>query len=120
LHRFSNKALGDTVYRVGQDLYRKLGPEDRLVGVLKLAVKNNMPYDKILFIISCAPEFSARDEFGNISENDVKFSIDAEKGISYVLETVCKLPVDEYFEIHQKARELIKNRTSDFLLRTSD
>ena len=26
LHRFSNKSLGDTVFRVGQDLYRKLGP----------------------------------------------------------------------------------------------
>jgi mannitol-1-phosphate 5-dehydrogenase len=106
LHRFSNKSLGDTVFRVGQDLYRKLGPEDRLVSVLKLALKYRMPYDKILFIIASAMNFKAVDELGFRSENDSKFSKTAAIGISNVLETVCELTKKEYPEIHLEAQNL--------------
>jgi mannitol-1-phosphate 5-dehydrogenase len=35
LYRFSNKALGDTCARVGNDTARKLGPDDRLIGAMK-------------------------------------------------------------------------------------
>jgi len=34
LFRFTNKKLGDTVFRVGRDLNRKLSPNDRLVGAI--------------------------------------------------------------------------------------
>ena len=34
LFRFTNKKLGDTVFRVGRDLNRKLSPDDRLVGAI--------------------------------------------------------------------------------------
>lgn len=37
LYRFGNKALGDTVARVGRDTTRKLGGNDRLAGAYKLA-----------------------------------------------------------------------------------
>lgn len=37
LHRFTNRALGDTVFRLGRDPVRKLSPEDRLVGAARLA-----------------------------------------------------------------------------------
>lgn len=39
LHRFTNRALGDTCARVGGDPGRKLSPADRLVGAAKLAVE---------------------------------------------------------------------------------
>ena len=35
LDRFSNRALGDTCRRVGADMERKLGPEDRFMGAIK-------------------------------------------------------------------------------------
>ncbi len=35
LFRFTNKKLGDTVFRVGRDLKRKLSPGDRLVGAIR-------------------------------------------------------------------------------------
>ncbi|MDZ7606302.1 MAG: hypothetical protein U5K79_12110 [Cyclobacteriaceae bacterium] len=108
LHRFSNKALGDTVYRVGQDLYRKLSPEDRLVAPLKLAIKYRMPYDKILNIIACAMGFCAVDEHGNRSSSDMKFGEETNMGISHILENVCKLPVDDYPEVHDQAHKKIK------------
>jgi mannitol-1-phosphate 5-dehydrogenase len=106
LHRFSNKALGDTIYRVGQDLARKLGPEDRLAGPLKLAIKHSTPYDKILYTISCAMEFRASDEQGLRNKNDEKFTLEAELGISHILETVCKLSKNKYPEVHREAQAL--------------
>ena len=106
LQRFSNKSLGDTVFRVGQDLFRKLGPEDRLVGAFKLALKYRMPYDKILYIIVCAMEFKATNEHGFRSENDMKFSEEAALGISHILDTVCGLDTENYQEIHVMAQRL--------------
>ncbi len=107
LHRFSNKALGDTVYRVGQDLYRKLGPEDRLAGVLRLALKYRMPCDEILNILACAMKFSACDERKGRSEGDLTFVKEAKMGISHILETVCGLAVDDYLSLHRQAVELV-------------
>ena len=40
VERFKNRALKDTVHRVGRDLYRKLGKNDRLVGAMLLAAKH--------------------------------------------------------------------------------
>jgi mannitol-1-phosphate 5-dehydrogenase len=37
LHRFGNRALGDTNFRLGRDPLRKLGPADRLVSPARLA-----------------------------------------------------------------------------------
>lgn len=105
LIRFSNKALGDTVFRVGQDLYRKLGPEDRLVGVLRLALKYRMPYDNILYIIACAMDFKAVDELGKRTQSDDDFSAEAKLGVSHMLESVCGLSLKKYPEIHKKAQE---------------
>jgi mannitol-1-phosphate 5-dehydrogenase len=36
IQRFRNKALGDTLYRLGRDPVRKLSPDDRLVGAARL------------------------------------------------------------------------------------
>ena len=105
LRRFSNKALGDTVFRVGQDLHRKLGPEDRLVGVLRLALKYRMPYDKILYIIACAMDFKAVDALGKRNQSDDDFSAEAKLGVSHMLESVCGLSLKKYPEIHKKAQE---------------
>ena len=44
LARFANRYLGDTIFRVGCDLFRKLGPEDRIVGAIRLAQSMKMPY----------------------------------------------------------------------------
>jgi mannitol-1-phosphate 5-dehydrogenase len=106
LHRFSNKALGDTVFRVGQDLYRKLGPEDRLVGVFKMAIKYNMPYDKILYIIACSIKFKATDEHGLRSDRDIKFGKESDMGITHILETVCMLSKEKFPDVHREAEEL--------------
>jgi mannitol-1-phosphate 5-dehydrogenase len=40
--RFGNPMIQDTVYRVGRDPLRKLGPDDRLVGSAKLCMENGI------------------------------------------------------------------------------
>jgi mannitol-1-phosphate 5-dehydrogenase len=73
LVRFRNKALKDTVYRVGQDLVRKLGPDDRFMGAIRLAIRLGMPYDKILKAMSYGFYFKAKDEEGNYFTADITF-----------------------------------------------
>lgn len=42
LERMGNPFLGDTVERAGRDVFRKLGPEDRLFGTIKLAAAHGI------------------------------------------------------------------------------
>ena len=42
LRRFSNKALADTCARVGADIARKLGNEDRLIGAMRLCAEQGI------------------------------------------------------------------------------
>ncbi|MCD4734650.1 MAG: hypothetical protein K8R53_01280, partial [Bacteroidales bacterium] len=60
--RFKNEALGDTIFRVGCDLNRKLGYSDRLVAPMVEAYKRKLPYEQILKAYVCAFSFSAKDE----------------------------------------------------------
>lgn len=71
--RFRNKALRDTIYRVGHDLTRKLGTDDRFMGAIHLAMQYNMPYEKIVKAMSFGFVFDARDESGNIYPPDLRF-----------------------------------------------
>lgn len=89
LSRFQNKALGDTLFRVGCDLGRKLGPEDRLAGAIKNALLFDLPYDKILLALVCGFHFRATDEYGNILPQDAEFAKLCEKGTDHVLAIIC-------------------------------
>jgi mannitol-1-phosphate 5-dehydrogenase len=91
LDRFQNKALGDTIFRVGCDLYRKLSPSDRLVAPIHAAIILNKPYDLILKSLMAAISFCAVDDNGKYYPADEKFFSESEKGISYILEHICKL-----------------------------
>jgi mannitol-1-phosphate 5-dehydrogenase len=91
LHRFMNKSLGDTLFRVGCDLYRKLGPEDRLVAPVQAAIRTGKPYHLIMEAIIAGISFRAKDENGNYLPSDMAFFDDAVKGTQYILEKICKL-----------------------------
>jgi len=83
--RFQNKALEDTIFRVGCDLSRKLGPQDRLAGAIEAALELNLPYDKILYALVCGCHFRAKDEDGNRYKGDIEFDELFKKGIRSVL-----------------------------------
>ena len=89
LRRFQNQALGDTLFRVGCDLQRKLSAEDRLAGAIHLAHEMKLPYDLILKALVCGCHFKATDETGNQLPDDIEFGKIVEKGITSVLTTIC-------------------------------
>ena len=90
LKRFGNRALGDTIFRVGCDLPRKLSPDDRLVGAIKLAIEMNLSYDKILFALVCGCHFRATDQDGKMYPSDIEFVQIYQTGIRNVLSVVCE------------------------------
>ncbi len=90
LRRFANRSLGDTVFRVGCDLYRKLSPDDRIVTPLLTAFQNQLPFDRIFSVFSAAFEFKATDPDGNMFPADIEFHKELkEKGKEEILRRVC-------------------------------
>lgn len=79
LTRFRNKELGDTVFRVGSDLNRKLKKDDRLSGAIKLAIIFGQPYHLILEALVAGFYFRATDENNQLFPNDVLFAEKLEK-----------------------------------------
>jgi len=96
IRRFQNKALGDTVFRVGCDLRRKLSAEDRLAGAIYLAMKLNLPYDLILYGLVAGFHFRATDEAGNLLPADQEFTSIYARGVPEVMTSVCGFdPIDD-------------------------
>ena len=82
LYRFENRALADTVDRVGKDTIRKLGSNDRLVGALKLCEKHGVDASYICIGIAAgmlfAPETdeSSKELSAFVSENGVSAALE--------------------------------------------
>jgi len=90
LRRFANRRLGDTVFRVGCDLYRKLSPDDRIVVPLLSAFHLGLPYDKMIQVLSAALCFKATGPDNKMLLSDIDFHhVLAEKGKKAVIEDVC-------------------------------
>ncbi len=103
ISRFDNKNLRDTIFRVGRDLHRKLGEEDRLVAVIKAGIKRNMPTDKILLTLVSATFFRAVDQNGEVDEKDISFISIFNNGIEGILTNVCGFNKREFPDIYRKA-----------------
>jgi mannitol-1-phosphate 5-dehydrogenase len=103
LERFRNISLGDTIFRVGCDLQRKLGPEDRLAGAIWSALKYHLPYEKILFALVCACHFRARDENGRIMKEDEEFLRLYKAEIGLVLHSLCGFDREKQAGIFKEA-----------------
>jgi len=96
ISRFQNKALGDTVFRVGCDLQRKLGRDDRILAPFKSGIKQDLPINEIAQVIFYSSFFRKKDENGEFLRSDVEFhEMIEEKGIKEVLSTLGDLsPVE--------------------------
>lgn len=103
LFRFQNKSLGDTVFRVGKDLMRKLHKTDRVVGAMLLAEKYNVPYGTIQEIFSAAVKFRAADENGNLFPGDRDFTDQyTDASLETILSDVCALGKNDPVESRVK------------------
>ncbi len=109
LSRFQNRALGDTIFRVGCDLKRKLAPEDRLTGAIRLALELELPYDRILYALVCGCRFRQSDEAGNMFPDDRDFTELYEKrGLAYILREICGFNETSHHDIFSEAERINK------------
>jgi len=92
LGRFANAALGDTVYRVGRDLPRKLHRSDRIVGAALLCERHGLAWDAVAEVFGAALRFDAVDESGAPFPADVGArELLGREGIGGFLTQVCGL-----------------------------
>ncbi len=68
LYRFANKALADTVARVGKDTKRKLSANDRLIGAINLADKHGLPCEYLCIGVAAGMFF---DPEGDDSSKEI-------------------------------------------------
>lgn len=92
LRRFGNRALGDTIFRVGRDLPRKLSSEDRLIGALHLDSEQGVSAPWTVAATAAAFFFRATDEHGRMLETDRLFAdrVDRDE-VGAMLGDVCGL-----------------------------
>ena len=108
LLRFQNKALGDTIFRVGCDLSRKLAANDRLSGAIRLAVDLNFPYNRILYALICGCHFMATDEDGYMLKDDVEFISHYQNNLKMILTEVCGFNENENRQLFIEAEAINK------------
>jgi mannitol-1-phosphate 5-dehydrogenase len=111
LKRFQNKALGDTIFRVGCDLQRKLGADDRLAGAIHLALELDLPYDKILESLVAGCHFRAVDENGNQLPDDLKFNEIYDSEIEKVVVQICGFSEKQHSQLLNEAKKHEKINT---------
>lgn len=108
LGRFRNQALGDTIFRVGCDLQRKLGKDDRLAGAIHQAQQFKLPYELILEAVVCGCYFKATDQDGCRFPADIQFDKICESGLNNVLIEICGFDESTNKKLFKKAKLLKK------------
>ena len=88
IRRYQNKALADQVARVGGDLKRKLGPNDRLIATANMCLAQDVTPTALVEVIGAALRFDAPDD---VTAPEV-MALLAASGVAAVLEQVCELP----------------------------
>jgi len=104
LDRFSNKALSDSVARVGRDTLRKLSPNDRLAGSVHFCKGEKFPYSAILKIISAALLFSYTSDESTVKMHEMI----NENGESDFLKSWCKLSADDARKVMDIKRNTVR------------
>ncbi len=114
LRRFCNKALGDTIYRVGRDVPRKLARSDRLVGALLFDIEQGVEAPVTALGIAAGMRFRATDEHGRLYPADAEFASHAwPRGIEYVMRNVCGLDPERDRQAWQMIVEAEQRLASD-------
>jgi mannitol-1-phosphate 5-dehydrogenase len=113
LERFRNKNLGDTVFRVGCDLRRKLSADDRFMGIIRMAQKLEISFDSILEAMSMGFHFRGRDEQGRLLHGDEEFHIEWKRNPAHLLEEVCGLNAKEDGVLIRKILDLYHRMKKD-------
>jgi mannitol-1-phosphate 5-dehydrogenase len=119
--RFCNRGLGDTIFRVGRDLRRKLSREDRLVGALLMDLAEGIGAPATTAATAAGFLFRGADEHGSMLPADADLVRDLdERGPHWAVQNVCGLR-REVADDASLARDLteaytdLSERSSDWL-----
>lgn len=91
LRRFANRALGDTIFRLGRDPIRKLAPKDRLLGAARLVEKAGVIPTALSWGIAAGYCFGPQDDPVAV---DLQRKIRAE-GLDVALQEISELQPGE-------------------------
>ncbi len=107
LRRFGNIHLGDTIYRVGRDIQRKLAFDDRLIGAMLFDLEHGVEPLVTAEAAAAACFFRKTDETGKLFEPDEEFRrLVLPRGLDFILNTVCGLSGKS--EVERKIISLIR------------
>jgi mannitol-1-phosphate 5-dehydrogenase len=98
IRRFKNRLLGDTVYRVGTDLQRKLGKSDRMAIPLTHAIQYQLPFRHILSGYMAAMQFSAKNNNAYNPSDTYVTDLFREKGVACVMREISGLDPELYLK----------------------
>ncbi|MDX9972750.1 MAG: mannitol dehydrogenase, partial [FCB group bacterium] len=90
MRRFANKALGDSVARVGKDPIRKLGPNDRLIGAGRMCLEQGIEPRHVAFAAAAAIHYDHPDDPAAAQVQRVL----EERGFKGVFTEVCQIEPD--------------------------
>jgi len=114
IERFNNRSLGDTVFRVGRDIPRKLSRNDRLIGALLLAEKHSVIAPFTTLIIPAAMLFRGKDNEGNLDPRDKAFVNEVfPLGIDYILRAICGFDNDKEASLISDIKKAYEKITND-------
>ncbi len=98
IKRFQNRLLGDTVYRVGTDLLRKLGKTDRLAVPMRFGIRHQLPFRYIFAAYGAAMHFKATLN-NTLNPNDLEVTeMFHQMGIAHVLSRISGLDPEQCFK----------------------
>ena len=97
----------EVIFRVGSDLQRKLGPDDRFMATIRLAMKKKVPYGMILEAMSMGFYFNAKDEKEQMFPGDVDFHKRVSGNLNEVLEQICGLHASSDFQLISQLKKQI-------------
>ncbi len=105
--KYEDPIIVDRVVRHAKDPIRKLGPNDRLIGPARLGLANGITPHTIVDTIAKALYY---DEESDEESKQLK-AMRHEKGMDYVLETVCGLePEEPLFRLIKEQIALLKQQ----------
>ena len=84
--KYTDRAIIDILTRIARDPIRKLGPEDRFIGPISIALKVGVNPKNIA--LGCAAAIYYENPEDEVAVELVK--IRKEKGVDYILENICK------------------------------
>ncbi|PKL13939.1 MAG: hypothetical protein CVV52_03870 [Spirochaetae bacterium HGW-Spirochaetae-8] len=87
LKKFQNKDIYDSIERNARNASRKLGPDERLLGPLRLLVKHNIAFDVLSMVIATACRYGIEHEQ---SMHDLL----EHQGLEGILKNICFIDVD--------------------------